>query len=167
LHAPQPPLHAVSQQAPFTQNPVGHWLFDVHDRAKDASYKLAVAFVVDPVAPPAMRTMLFESNVAVWFWTALAMAVVALQVLVPFHSSAEASVVDPLDPPTTSTEPFLTMVDGSSVAVWSCLAAVIVPAEAQLPEPDAAVNSCVVLSVVVPDRPPTTRTFPVLSAVAV
>jgi len=37
LQAPQPELQAVSQHTPFVQNPVVHWLFDVHASAKDAS----------------------------------------------------------------------------------------------------------------------------------
>lgn len=37
LHAPQPPLHALSQQTPFTQLPDGHWPGDEHPSPKAAS----------------------------------------------------------------------------------------------------------------------------------
>jgi len=40
LQAPQlPPLQAVSQQMPLTQNPEPHWLFVVHPIPNDASYR--------------------------------------------------------------------------------------------------------------------------------
>jgi hypothetical protein len=41
------------------------------------------------------------------------------------------------------------------------------PADAQLPDPDAALNRSVVFSVVLPDRPPVTSTLPFDRAVAV
>ena len=37
LQTPHPPLQAVSQQTPLTQNPVAHWLFDVHASENEAS----------------------------------------------------------------------------------------------------------------------------------
>jgi hypothetical protein len=37
LQTPHPPLHDVSQQTPFTQNPVVHWLLEVQESAKEAS----------------------------------------------------------------------------------------------------------------------------------
>ena len=37
LQAPQPPLQALSQQTPLTQNPVAHWVFEVHVNANEAS----------------------------------------------------------------------------------------------------------------------------------
>ena len=37
LQAPQVRVQAVSQQTPFAQNPVGHWLFEVHPSPNDAS----------------------------------------------------------------------------------------------------------------------------------
>jgi len=37
LQAPQPPLQAVSQQTPFTQNPVAHCVPVMHDSANDGS----------------------------------------------------------------------------------------------------------------------------------
>src|SRR6185437_5906084 len=59
LQTPHPPLQAVSQQTPLTQNPVAHWLFEVHDSENEASYRSAAATVVVPLTPPAIRTMLF------------------------------------------------------------------------------------------------------------
>lgn len=47
--------------------------------------------------------MLFDSSVAVCPCTGVASAVVAVQVVVPFHSSAVASVLVPFEPPATST----------------------------------------------------------------
>jgi hypothetical protein len=78
-----------------------------------------VATVVEPEAPPASRTMLFERRVAVWPWTAAGRPFVAVQVEVPFQSSVLLSEALPLEPATTSTWPFFTMDDGSRVAVWS------------------------------------------------
>jgi hypothetical protein len=72
-----------------------------------------------PVMPPAIRTRPLETMFAVWACTALPIAVVSVHVLVPFHSSAEASgkaVVD-AEPPATRTCPFERIVDESSVAV--------------------------------------------------
>jgi len=111
--------------------------------------------------------MLFDSNVAVWVWRAVGSALVAVQVVEPFHSSAVASDAVPFDPPATSTWPFFTMVDGSNVAVCACRAVVMLPADAQLPEPLAALNSDVVFKTVVPFKPPVTSTLPFASAVAV
>jgi hypothetical protein len=103
LQTPHPPLQAVSQQTPFTQNPVAHWLFDVQARANDASYRSAVATVVEPFTPPAMSTMLLGSTVAVSLCTGAGSALVAVQMLVPFQSSAVPSVLAPLFPPATRT----------------------------------------------------------------
>src|SRR5262249_4533451 len=36
LQTPHPPLHAVLQQTPLTQNPLEHWLLEVHDKVDDA-----------------------------------------------------------------------------------------------------------------------------------
>jgi hypothetical protein len=168
LHTPQPPLQAVSQQTPFAQNPVAHWLFDVHCKAKDPSKNTDVATAAVPLfEPPANRIKLLFRRVAVWPWSALGSDDVAVQVVVPFHTSAEARGALPEDPPATNTCPFSTMADGRSVAVWSCRAAVRVPADEKLPDPEAALKRSVVFSVELPDRPPATSTFPLASAVAV
>ena len=37
LHEPQPALHVVSQQTPLTQNPLAHWLFEVHPSPREGS----------------------------------------------------------------------------------------------------------------------------------
>ena len=37
VHAPQPPSHALSQQTPLMQNPLAHWLPDVHEVPSDGS----------------------------------------------------------------------------------------------------------------------------------
>jgi hypothetical protein len=37
LHAPQPALQELSQQTPLTQNPLAHWLPDVHPSPRDGS----------------------------------------------------------------------------------------------------------------------------------
>jgi hypothetical protein len=67
LHTPQPPLQAVSQQTPFAQNPVAHWLFDVHCKAKDPSKNTDVATAAVPLfEPPANRIKLLFRRVAVW-----------------------------------------------------------------------------------------------------
>src|SRR5579871_6813903 len=92
--------------------------------------------------------------------------------VVPFQTSADPSAPPvPDEPPATSTcAPFSTIAEGSSVAVWSCRRALRVPAEAQVPEPVAALNSSVVFRVVgveLVDRPPATSRFPFASAVAV
>jgi hypothetical protein len=126
-----------------------------------------VATVVEPFTPPAMRTMLFESNVTVSACTADGNVLVAVQVVVPFQSSAELSVLEPLFPPASRTCPFSTSADGSSNAAWSCRAVVIVPADAQLPDPEAALKSCVVFKTVDPLLPPVTSTLPFANAVAV
>jgi hypothetical protein len=109
----------------------------------------------------------FPSSVAVWPCCADKSADVAVQVVVPFHSSAELSVALPLEPPATSTCPFDTIADGSSVAEWAWRAAVIVPAEVQLPVPDEGLKRTVVASVVVPLLPPVTSRFPLASTVTV
>src|SRR5580658_2801653 len=56
---------------------------------------------------------------------------------------------------------------GSRTAACNWRAVVRVPADDQLPEPDAALNSCVVFKIVDPLLPPATSTFPLASAVAV
>jgi len=54
--------------------------------------------------------------------------VVAVQVVLPFQSSAELSVAEPSLPPATTTVPLVTMLVDSRVAVWPWRAVVIVPA---------------------------------------
>ena len=122
--------------------------------------------VVEPLTPPAIRMASLPSSVAVWPCCAERRTVVAVQV-VPFHSSAEPKVALPLEPPATSTCPFETIADGISVAEWAWRAAVIVPAEVQLPVPDEGLKRTVVASVVVPLLPPVTSRFPLASTVTV
>jgi hypothetical protein len=93
--------------------------------------------------------------------------VLAVQVLVPFQSSVEASVLEPLEPPVTSTCPFSTSAVDSRVAVWAWRAAVIVPADDQLPMLTPGSKRIVVASVVEPFLPPVTRIFPLARTVAV
>jgi hypothetical protein len=127
LHAPQPPLQAVSQQTLLTQNPVTHWLFAVQLNANDTSYSPAAVVTtgVPPVQPPATSTWLFPNNVAVWALvagSAVGVAVVnagAAAQVVPSQTSADERKSEPVDdPPTSSTclPPFTTAV-GSSMAL--------------------------------------------------
>jgi len=127
----------------------------------------AVLTVVVPDTPPAIKTAPLDSSVDVWPCTAAGSALVAVQVVVPFQTSADARDAEPLEPPDTSTVPGASTPALSKVAVCCCRAAVIVPAEPQLPIPEAAAKSSVELCVVVPDRPPVIRTLPLARAVSV
>src|SRR5437879_4667433 len=111
--------------------------------------------------------MLLPRTVAVCPCAAPVIALVAAQVLVPLNSSALARVLVPFDPPAPSTCPLATMPEGSSVAVCPCRAVVIVPADDQLPGPEAGLNITAVASVVDPLLPPVKRILPFGSSVAV
>lgn len=108
------------------------------------------------------------SSVAVWARMADGNAVAAVQVVLPFQSSVVLSELVPLvEPPATKTWPFASTLLASSVAVCSRRAEVIVPALAQLPDPEAALKSWVVFKVAEPLSPPVMSTLPFASAVAV
>ena len=70
-----------------------------------------------PLRPPAISTLPFTSSVAVWFWVLAGSDVVAVQVVIPFHSSALSRVPVLSAPPATNTMPFNLMMVDSSVAV--------------------------------------------------
>jgi hypothetical protein len=123
--------------------------------------------VVVPLTPPAIRIAPFPRAVAVCPCTGPGIAVVAVQVLVPLNSSAEASVVAPFEPPATSTCPLAARPAGSSVAVCPCRGDVIVPAVVQLPGPEDGLKMTAVARVVVPFLPPVNRMLPFASTVAV
>jgi hypothetical protein len=73
---------------------------------------------VVPLLPPAISTLPVESSVAVCAWTVAGNAVVAVQVVVPFHSSALPIGAVPFDdPPATSSWPLPRIVVESSVAL--------------------------------------------------
>ena len=60
--------------------------------------------VAVPLSPPAINTELFDNEVAVCPCTAVGIDVaVAVQVVVPFQSSPEASELVPFEPPTSKT----------------------------------------------------------------
>src|SRR5262245_11607654 len=85
---------------------------------------------------------------------------VAVQVLVPLNSSADDSVLVPLLPPATSTVPFATIDVGSTVALWPERAAVIVPADDQVPFETPGSKTRADARTVEPFLPPVTRIFP-------
>ena len=99
-------VQAVSQQTPLTQKPVAHWLFDVHPSPERGVVEARGADRRRPVDAAGDEHRSLSSSVAVCPWTAAGSAVVAVQVVVPFQSSALLSVLDAVVPPATSTVPF-------------------------------------------------------------
>ena len=103
------------------------------------------------------------SSTAAWPVIPPGIAAVAVHVLVLLNSSAEASVLLPVDdPPATSTWPWSTMVFGSSVIVAPTRAEVMVPADDQLPLLTLGSKTIALDSTVEPFFPPATRIFPLL-----
>ena len=75
-----------------------------------------------------------DSRTAWWPCSGPGIDGVAVQVDVPLNSSADESVLLPVDePPATRTCPFATMLFGSSVMLWPTRGEVIVPADDQVP----------------------------------
>jgi hypothetical protein len=72
-------VQEVLQQTPLTQLPEKHWLLLVQVLPPVTSYRLAALCTAVPLMPPAIRTMLLPSTVAVWACTAAGMTVVAAQ----------------------------------------------------------------------------------------
>ena len=87
-----------------------------------------------PLFPPAIRIKPFPNTVAVCDRTAAGSGVdVAVQVLLPFQSSAVASGFVPFeDPPATSTCPLAAIPAGNKVAVWVIRPAVRFPPDGQV-----------------------------------
>src|SRR6185312_11172205 len=117
LQAPHVPVQAVLQQIPAEQKPDEHWLFEVHPSPNEASYRYAAVWTVLVVeSPPATRTMLPLSNTACWPCSGPGIEGVTVQVDVPLNSSADASVLLPVDdPPATRSCPLATMLFGNWV----------------------------------------------------
>jgi hypothetical protein len=131
-----------------------------------------VLIALVPLFPPAMRIMPFPNTVAVCDRTAAGNGVdVAVQVLLPFQSSAVASGFVPSDdPPATSTCPLAAIPAGNNVAVWVIRPAVRFPPDGQVA--DVPLVGIVKTSVVasgepVPFLPPVTSTLPLASLTAV